>query len=72
MLDTLAEEYEFVKDILAYRQLSKLKSTYIEGILKLVRPETGKVHTTFNQTITATGRLSSTEPNLQNIPIKPE
>lgn len=72
VLDTLAEEYEFVKDILAYRQLSKLKSTYIEGILKLVRPETGKVHTTFNQTITATGRLSSTEPNLQNIPIKTE
>ena len=72
VLDTLAEEHEFVKDILAYRQLSKLKSTYIEGILKLVRPETGKVHTTFNQTITATGRLSSTEPNLQNIPIKTE
>ncbi len=72
VLDTLAEEHEFVKDILAYRQLTKLKSTYIEGILKLVRPETGKVHTTFNQTITATGRLSSTEPNLQNIPIKTE
>ena len=72
VLDTLAEEHEFVKDILAYRQLAKLKSTYIEGILKLVRPETGKVHTTFNQTITATGRLSSTEPNLQNIPIKTE
>ena len=72
VLDTLAEEYEFVKDILGYRQLSKLKSTYIEGILKLVRPETGKVLSTFNQTITATGRLSSTEPNLQNIPIKTE
>ncbi len=72
VLDTLAEEHEFVKDILAYRQLTKLNSTYIEGILKLVRPETGKVHTTFNQTITATGRLSSTEPNLQNIPIKTE
>lgn len=72
VLDTLAEEYEFVKDILEYRQLTKLKSTYIDGILKLVRPDTGKVHTTFNQTITATGRLSSTEPNLQNIPIKTE
>ena len=70
VLDTLAQEYEFVKDILAYRQLTKLNSTYIEGILKLVDPETAKVHTTFNQTITATGRLSSTEPNLQNIPIK--
>ncbi len=72
VLDTLAEDHEFVKDILAYRQLTKLKSTYIDGILKLVRPDTKKVHTTFNQTITATGRLSSTEPNLQNIPIKTE
>ena len=72
VLDTLAEDYEFVKDILAYRQLTKLKSTYVDGILKLVDGQTGKVHTTFNQTITATGRLSSTEPNLQNIPIKTE
>lgn len=72
VLDTLAEDYDFVKDILAYRQLTKLKSTYIEGILKLVDSDTNKVHTTFNQTITATGRLSSTEPNLQNIPIKTE
>ncbi len=72
VLDTLAQDYEFVKDILAYRQLTKLKSTYVDGILKLVQPDTGKVHTTFNQTITATGRLSSTEPNLQNIPIKTE
>lgn len=72
VLDSLAQEYEFVKDILAYRQLTKLNSTYVEGILKLVQPDTGKVHTTFNQTITSTGRLSSTEPNLQNIPIKTE
>lgn len=72
VLDTLAQDYEFVKDILAYRQLTKLNSTYIEGFLKLVDAETGKVHTTFNQTITATGRLSSTEPNLQNIPVKTE
>ena len=72
MLDTLAQDYEFVKDILAYRQLTKLKSTYIDGFLKLVDADTSKVHTTFNQTITATGRLSSTEPNLQNIPIKTE
>ena len=72
VLDTLAQDYEFVKDILAYRQLTKLKSTYIDGFLKLVDPDTSKVHTTFNQTITATGRLSSTEPNLQNIPIKTE
>ncbi len=72
VLDTLAQDYEFVKDILAYRQLTKLKSTYIDGFLKLVDADTSKVHTTFNQTITATGRLSSTEPNLQNIPIKTE
>ena len=72
VLDTLAQDYDFVKDILEYRQLTKLNSTYIEGILKLVDPETSKVHTTFNQTITATGRLSSTEPNLQNIPVKTE
>lgn len=72
VLDILAQDYEFVKDILAYRQLSKLKSTYIDGFLKLVDADTSKVHTTFNQTITATGRLSSTEPNLQNIPIKTE
>ena len=72
VLDTLAQEHEFVKDILAYRQLTKLNSTYVDGILKLVNPETHKVHTTFNQTITATGRLSSTEPNLQNIPVKTE
>ncbi len=72
VLDTLAQDYDFVKDILAYRQLAKLKSTYVEGILKLVQPDTSKVHTSFNQTITATGRLSSTEPNLQNIPIKTE
>lgn len=52
VLDTLAEDYDFVKDILAYRQLTKLKSTYIEGILKLVDSDTNKVHTTFNQTIT--------------------
>lgn len=72
VLEILAADYAFVKDILRYRQLTKLKSTYIEGILKLIQPDTGKVHTTFNQTITATGRLSSTEPNLQNIPIRTE
>lgn len=70
VLDTLAEEHAIVKEILAYRQLSKLNSTYVEGLLNIVNPATSKVHTSFNQTITATGRLSSTEPNLQNIPIK--
>lgn len=72
VLDQLADEYEFVRDILTYRQMSKINSTYVEGILKLAQPDTDKVHTTFHQTITATGRLSSTEPNLQNIPIKTE
>ncbi len=72
VLDTLAEEHAIVKEILEYRQLSKLNSTYVEGLLNIVDPRTSKVHTSFNQTITATGRLSSTEPNLQNIPVKTE
>jgi DNA polymerase-1 len=55
-----------------YRQISKLRSTYIEGLLKVIHPTTGKIHTMFNQAITQTGRLSSTEPNLQNIPIRLE
>lgn len=72
VLEELAEKHEIVAKILEYRQLAKLKSTYIDGLLTLIDPHTGKVHTTFNQTITATGRLSSTEPNLQNIPIRLE
>ncbi|HHU32095.1 MAG TPA: DNA polymerase I [Clostridia bacterium] len=72
VLEELAERHEIVAKILEYRQLVKLKSTYIDGLMALISPATGKVHTTFNQTITATGRLSSTEPNLQNIPIRLE
>nr|AAB62092.1 DNA polymerase I [Geobacillus stearothermophilus] len=72
VLEKLAPHHEIVENILHYRQLGKLQSTYIEGLLKVVRPDTGKVHTMFNQTLTQTGRLSSAEPNLQNIPIRLE
>lgn len=72
VLETLAEEHDIAARILEYRQLAKLKSTYVDGLTGLINPRTGKIHTTFNQTVTATGRLSSTEPNLQNIPIRLE
>ena len=68
VLEKLAPEYPIVADILEYRQLTKLKSTYADGLSGYIASD-GKIHTTLNQTITATGRLSSTEPNLQNIPI---
>lgn len=72
VLEKLADDHEIIRLILDYRQLGKLQSTYIEGLLKVVDPETDKVHTRFNQALTATGRLSSTDPNLQNIPIRLE
>jgi DNA polymerase-1 len=72
VLEALAPEHEIVAKILDYRQLVKLKSTYIDGLRALREPRMGRVYTTFNQAITATGRLSSTEPNLQNIPIRME
>ncbi|AZK48083.1 DNA polymerase I [Paenibacillus lentus] len=72
VLDKLAPYHEIVQFILEYRQLAKLKSTYVEGLLKEIRPDTGKVHTYYRQTIAATGRLSSQFPNLQNIPIRLE
>lgn len=72
VLEKLENHHEIVREILHYRQLGKLQSTYIEGLLKVVDPKTSKVHTRFNQALTQTGRLSSTDPNLQNIPIRLE
>lgn len=72
VLEKLESQHDIVKEILLYRQLGKLQSTYIEGLLKVVNAKTDKVHTRFNQALTQTGRLSSTDPNLQNIPIRLE
>ncbi len=72
VLTKLSRQHELPKDLLEYRELAKLKSTYVDSLPGLINPKTGKVHTSFNQTVTATGRLSSSEPNLQNIPIKTE
>lgn len=72
VLEKLASKHEIIPSILHYRQLGKLNSTYIEGLLKVVHDDTHKIHTIFNQALTQTGRLSSTEPNLQNIPIRLE
>jgi len=70
VLNALAEEHEIARLILDYRGVSKLKSTYSDALPRLVNPRTGRVHTSYNQTVTATGRLSSSDPNLQNIPIR--
>jgi len=72
VLEELAQTHELPREILNYRSMSKLKSTYIDVLPVLINPKTGRVHTSFNQTATATGRLSSSEPNLQNIPIRGE
>ena len=72
VLEALRTAHPVVELILEHRQLQKLKSTYVDALPLLVNPETGRVHTSFNQTIAATGRLSSSEPNLQNIPIRTE
>lgn len=70
VLEGLAESYPFVKNILEYRTLAKLISTYLDALPLLINKETGRIHTSFNQMVTATGRLSSSEPNLQNIPVR--
>jgi DNA polymerase-1 len=72
VLEKLATEHELPRLMLEYRQLAKLKSTYVDALLALVHPTTGRVHTSFQQTVTATGRLSSADPNLQNIPVRTE
>lgn len=72
VLEKLTEIHPIAEKILEYRQLVKLKSTYVDGLISVIDENTGKVHSSFNQTITTTGRISSTEPNLQNIPIRTE
>jgi DNA polymerase-1 len=72
VLEELAQLYPIAADILTYRQLTKLKSTYIDALPELVNPRTGRIHTSYNQLGAATGRLSSNNPNLQNIPVRTE
>lgn len=72
VLDRLSDAHPIIEHILAYRSLAKLKSTYVDALAELQNPETGRVHTSFNQVATVTGRLSSSDPNLQNIPIRTE
>jgi DNA polymerase-1 len=72
VLKALSSEHELPKLVLEYRSLDKLKNTYVDAIPKLIHPQTGRVHTSYNQAVTTTGRLSSSDPNLQNIPIRTE
>jgi DNA polymerase-1 len=72
VLEELAREHELPRDLLTWRTLAKLKNTYVDVLPRLLNPRTGRLHTSFNQAVTATGRLSSSEPNLQNIPVRGE
>ena len=72
VLDKLRDKHEIIDKITEYRQIVKLNSTYVEGLLGIINPISNRIHSSFNQTITTTGRISSTEPNLQNIPVKME
>lgn len=72
VLEKLKGSHEIIDLIMEYRHVIKLKSTYADGLLAVINPDTGRIHTSFNQTVTVTGRISSTEPNLQNIPVRTE
>ena len=72
VLEKLRDKHEIIDKITEYRQIVKLNSTYVEGLSNIINPLSGRIHSSFNQTITTTGRISSTEPNLQNIPVKTE
>jgi DNA polymerase-1 len=72
VLQELSQDFPITRDILEYRQMTKIKSTYLDALPNLVNPDTGRIHTSFNQTRTVTGRLSSSDPNMQNIPVRGE
>ncbi len=72
ILEKLKYEHEIINEIMEYRTFAKLKSTYIDGLRNVINPETNRIHSSFNQTVAVTGRLSSTEPNMQNIPVRLE